>query len=65
MDNELKPCNCPFCNGEVTIEYLSKAKRFNARHVGMQEECFWLNIVFGRYIETEEEAIRLWNRRYV
>lgn len=59
----MTPKNCPFCGKPVEIVYLTKAQRFNARHSGMQEECFWLNITFGRYVETEEQAVSLWNTR--
>ena len=56
--NELKPC--PFC-GNIDIELNSK--------ILMHSDCerFWIECpdcqISTRYFETNEDALRMWNKR--
>lgn len=59
---ELKPC--PFCGGSAftSLEhYPSGEKAWHIYHMNY-EKCFIDDCITGDY-ETEEEAVKAWNRR--
>lgn len=57
MQNELKPC--PFCGGEVTVDYNSYTKVYS---IGCGNAGCACNV--GTLpCKTAEKAIEIWNRR--